>query len=591
MLRPTVSLLIAVLGVAACANATNPTAASLLASVPPSPVSEQSSTPRPSVPPATSAAPTPTPVPEPPPAGRLAYGRFGSSGVTPLTSNTDGTDEQQLLPPSAEGPSWSPNGRLLALALTSPQGLLGTGTVKPNGSDLVRFNSPDGSLNLGCTVWSPDGSRLACEAWDDSDPSRNGMYTVRATDGGDLVRITTPPEDRHDIPGDYTLDGSQIIFARSNPEPDETGDDSHVMVVNLDGSDEHLLSDQQMGGGRLSPDGTSILVASGNYLNILPAGGGQPTPIRIADAPDFSNALGGAWSPDGQWIAFTLYPHNAPHSDIYIMRSDGLDLRQVTDTPNQDEEFADWAPTPSAGITPIDDSCTSEVARCQNMAAGTYETAGTYAFMRGLTVTLPAGWSSAEQDAGEFMLHQASDPDQLNAIFFWRGLVPWVDGAPRPELATTADEFASYLLSDPRLTVVEGPRRAFGVRGPDSIDVIDTVQARSLSVIVSDSAETDADLASECTGEACVDVFIDPDHWGGAATLGRNIAEVPTTGCPCSQAWRLYIASVGDTQDPRMLVIALETAGPHPLESLAAWEAQVEPLIASVLVPSTIIDT
>jgi len=280
------------------------------------------------------------------PGGRLVYGRFAPSGVIPFASNTDGSGERQLLPPPAEGPSWAPNGLLLAVAVFSPQGLLGTGTVKPDGSDFVRFDSPDSSLNLGCTVWSPDGSRLACEGWDDTDSTRNGIYTVRSTDGGDLVRVTESPAEHHDIPGDYSLDGSQIIFARSLPEPLAVdGDDSHLMVVNIDGSNEHQLSDQLMGGGRLSPDGTTILTASGNYLTLVPTGGGHATPIHIVEAPN-DLALGGAWSPDGQWVVFTLYPSSAEHSDIYIMRRDGTDLRQVTQTADQDEEFADWAPAP-----------------------------------------------------------------------------------------------------------------------------------------------------------------------------------------------------------------------------------------------------
>jgi hypothetical protein len=209
--------------------------------------------------------------------------------------------------------------------------------------------------------------------------------------------------------------------------------------------------------------------------------------------------------------------------------------------------------------------------------------------MRGLTVTLPAGWTAGEQDAGEFFLYQASDPDQANAIFFWSDLVPWVDGAPRPGLATTADEFADYLLGDARLTVVEGPTRAFRVRPPDFLAVIGKVEARSLSVIVSDSAQSDQELASGCSGDACVNVFIDTDHWGHPANLGRNI-DAPATGCPCSQVWRLYIASVGSEQDPHMLVVAVETVGPDPLAALSDWEAQVEPIVDSVLVPYTIVN-
>jgi len=217
-----------------------------------------------------------------------------------------------------------------------------------------------------------------------------------------------------------------------------------------------------------------------------------------------------------------------------------------------------------------------------------YETSGEFAFLRGLMVTLPAGWSSAEQHAGEFMLHQAADPDQANAIFFWKDLVPWVDGSARPSLGKSADAFADFLLGDARLTVVEGPTRTFRVRKPDSLAVSGTVEARSFSVIVSASAHSDPGL--DCPGGACVNVFIDTDHWGRPANLGRNI-DAPAAGCPCSQVWRLYVATIGTEADPHTLVLAVETVGPDPLNALAAWEAQVEPIIQSVLLPEIVVET
>jgi Tol biopolymer transport system component len=527
------------------------------------------------------------------PAGRLSYGRFDSSGVTPFTSNTDGTDERQLLPPSAEGPSWSPNGLVIAVALESPQGLLFSGTVNPDGSDFVRFDSPDSSLNLGCTVWSPDGTRLACEGWDDTDTTRNGIYTVRSTDGGDLVRVTESPAEHHDIPGDYSLDGNQIIFSRSLPEPLAIdGDDSHLMIVNLDGSDEQRLSDQLMGGGRLSPDGTTILTTSGNYLTLVPVGGGQAIPIHIADAPN-DLALGGAWSPDGQRIVFTLHPRSAAHSDIYIMLSDGTDLHQVTNTPNQDEEFADWAPVPQdpppSDVIQLEYGCEPGLARCEHMPAGTYETSGQWAFLPGLTVTLPADWSSAEQDAGEFELSQASDADRVSEIYFWSDVVPFADGRVRPDLGRSADELAEFLLGDDRLTVSEGPTRTFGVRGPDDSNPGSSVKARSFSVVVSDSAPNEPELSPDCPAEACINLLTDTDHWSGQFELLRDMpAEFPN--CPCSQAVRFYIADIGSDQDPHTLVIALSTFGLDALESLSDWETQVEPIIATVLVPYVVVN-
>ncbi|MEO7665258.1 MAG: hypothetical protein ABIV26_09040 [Candidatus Limnocylindrales bacterium] len=201
----------------------------------------------------------------------------------------------------------------------------------------MQFDSPDATLNLGCFAWSPDGSRLACEGWDDTDPTRNGLYTVRASDGGDVTRLTTSP-DGHDIPGDYSPDGRQIVLLR--------GWNHRLMVVNADGSGERTLSDRMVdASGSWSPDGTTILTDTGGSLLLVPVDGTKPSPIRIGDAT-VGNALRPTWSPDGDWIVFSLYVRGAAHSDIYVMRKEGTDLLQITNTPGEDEEFGDWGVTP-----------------------------------------------------------------------------------------------------------------------------------------------------------------------------------------------------------------------------------------------------
>lgn len=63
------------------------------------------------------------------------------------------------------------------------------------------------------------------------------------------------------------------------------------------------------------------------------------------DEATAGGALRGTWSPDGDWIVFSL-DVGPTNSDIYIMRKDGTNLHQITDTPDQDEEFGDWGVTP-----------------------------------------------------------------------------------------------------------------------------------------------------------------------------------------------------------------------------------------------------
>lgn len=270
--------------------------------------------------------------------GTLAWGKFAASGLILYTAKPDGSDERTLLPQGPEQPRWSPDGSRISVVGESPQGLVFVGLVNPDGSHHVRFDSPDPTLNLACSAWSADAERFACEGWDDANPNRNGIYTVRASDGGDLTRITTAPDGAHDIPGDYSPDGSQIVFLRDNLTDEEH---NLARVINVDGSNEHLLTDTKVGLAiRWSPDGTMILTEAGGSLLLVPAAGGGPTAIDL-QAPAGSHATRASWSPDGSHIVFSL-GLSGSHTDIYTARADGSGLAQVTDTPGEDEEFSDW---------------------------------------------------------------------------------------------------------------------------------------------------------------------------------------------------------------------------------------------------------
>jgi Tol biopolymer transport system component len=292
----------------------------------------------PSVSATTAADLSPTESPAPLPGGRLAYGVFAPSGLALFTTNVDGTDTRPLLPSNAEQPRWSPDGR--RLSVVSESALVGSGLVDPDGSHFLPFKNPDRALNMGCTGWSPDGLRLACgvSAWSKADQTRNGIYTVRATDGRDLIRVTNPGN-AFDGPGDYSPDGRQIVFVRTITLDDELGT---LMVVNVDGSNAHALTDQKVGlDNRWSPDGLTILTDLDGSLRLVPVDGGPIRPIKIDANPPIT-ASRAAWSPDGNWIVFTGIRSTAAGEDLYIVRKDGTNLHQITNTPGADEEFGAW---------------------------------------------------------------------------------------------------------------------------------------------------------------------------------------------------------------------------------------------------------
>lgn len=73
---------------------------------------------------------------------------------------------------------------------------------------------------------------------------------------------------------------------------------------------------------------------------LVPVDGTQPTSIVIEEAPDgyaFPGSLVSGWGLD----RLHAESEGRKETDISIMRKDGTDLRQITATPAQDQEFGD----------------------------------------------------------------------------------------------------------------------------------------------------------------------------------------------------------------------------------------------------------
>jgi hypothetical protein len=286
--------------------------------------------------------PTPTAFIEPPTAtvfgGRLLFSRFTEATHTftgMFVSQSDGSAESPVPLPGPEGGGrWSRSGTEIAVMTVLADGRIGTAIIALDGTVLRVFTIPDATLNLVCTIWSRDDSRLACQAWDDATPSRGGVYTVRASDGGDLQRVTTQPDGMIDEPGDYSPNG-QIVFIRvAGEEPP-----GRLMLVDANGGEPRPLSKGPMmeDTGRFSPDGLTVLTATNGNIQVLGLDGTVLHEIAI----DGKYLFGPAWSPDGSRIAFSMDVVQGPFADIFTSLPDGTDLQRVTNTP-ENEIGIDW---------------------------------------------------------------------------------------------------------------------------------------------------------------------------------------------------------------------------------------------------------
>ena len=273
--------------------------------------------------------------------GRLMFSRFDEATHSFLSShvaNVDGSAETALeLPWEEGGGQWSHSGDEIAVVTQLADGRIGTAVIDAQGRLQRELTIPGDSLNLVCAVWSPDDSRLACEGWDDTRPERRGVYSVRASDGRDVERLTWTPEGLGDLPGDYSPDGSTFLFLRGEEESPGT-----LFTVPARGGDPKRFANLQVEDpGRYSPDGSSVLTAASGTLLVLDETGTVVTEIAQPDRFLF----GAVWSPYGTHIAYSSTAEGTYRADVYTSLRDGTDQRQVTTTP-ENEIRVEWGATP-----------------------------------------------------------------------------------------------------------------------------------------------------------------------------------------------------------------------------------------------------
>jgi Tol biopolymer transport system component len=147
-----------------------------------------------------------------------------------------------------------------------------------DGSDYTAIPIADPTLNYIPQAWSSDGQRIAYEGWDEAHTSRNGIYTARVKDGGDIVRLTSV-KGIHDIPADYSPDGKHLVFYRTaRPEPNwDLG--GQLWIMNTDGTDANRINthgNMPSPYARWSPDGTKILFATARDQPLESSGPSTP---------------------------------------------------------------------------------------------------------------------------------------------------------------------------------------------------------------------------------------------------------------------------------------------------------------------------
>lgn len=228
---------------------------------------------------------------------------FGNPTASVSVMNPDGTDRKKLFQRQDGAsllPTWSPDCQWIAFGFGVFFGGRGFAPahvhmVKVDGSENKEVLS--GKFNVGFPAWSPDGKTIVYRTWgDETSKEARGLRALDLADHS--TKVLTTEWDNFPF---YSPSGDRIVFTRRMPDAD-----FEVFTMKADGSDVQRL-----------------------------------TTTRGADAH-------ATWSETGQEIWFEssrtgfkdeapLYDTSPqPYAQVFLMKRDGSNVRQLTDSKWED---------------------------------------------------------------------------------------------------------------------------------------------------------------------------------------------------------------------------------------------------------------
>ncbi|HEX7297295.1 MAG TPA: hypothetical protein VF251_16205, partial [Pyrinomonadaceae bacterium] len=231
-------------------------------------------------------------------------------------------------------PSFSPDGKQIVFVSTRDA----TGevySINVDGTNLKRLTFDAGSESH--PAFSPDGTQIL---FNSNRENENVDVYVMNVDGSNPRKVTNWDKTNETAgPGCWSLDGTKIVFWS-----DRNGKDDLYVVSAETVRPTLVLSDPKhnLRNPSYSPDGKKVLYTietdnKSGELRLFDLQTEQSSLVRKTEVAGIT----ADWSPDGNWITFSDRLNG--NSEIFLIKSDGSQLQNLTNTPATDTAPA-WSP-------------------------------------------------------------------------------------------------------------------------------------------------------------------------------------------------------------------------------------------------------